>query len=106
MGGSNGMGVLECVHDSMKLATSCWDPCRMWLHYISYPMDPPPFGNCTWASTIGIVFDPSIPPVYFCNSAHWAKIHNQCVHDSMKLANSSLNPYLVSLHYSWYLIGV
>ena len=37
---------------------------------------------------------------------NWAKTHNQCVHDSIKLANSSRNPYVMLLRYIWYLIGV
>ena len=37
---------------------------------------------------------------------NWAKTHNQCVHDLINLANSSGNPYLMLLHYIWYLIGV
>ena len=37
-----GGGGLECVHDSIKLANSSSDPCRMWLHYIGHPTEPPP----------------------------------------------------------------
>ena len=64
----------KCVHDSMKLANWFSSPCRMSLHYIWYPMDPPPSGNCSGNLPVGTVFDPSITSVYFCNSAQLGKL--------------------------------
>ena len=69
----------------MKLANSSSSPCRMSLHYIWYPMDPPRLeiavGPYQWELSlthlVGTVFDPSVTSVYFCNSAQLGKDSQQ-----------------------------
>ena len=54
---------VQWFYDSMKLANLSWDPCGMWLHYIWYPVNPPPSSKCSGATAVGTVFDPFVPAV-------------------------------------------
>ena len=77
----------------MKAANSSSSPCRMSLHYIRCPMEPPllkiAVGPYQWELSlthlVGTVLDPSVTLVYFCNSAKLAKDSQQMFHGAMKL---------------------
>ena len=96
----------QCVHHVMQLANLSSNPSCMCVHYMWFSMDTHPSGNFSGASAKKTIIDLSVPQSTSLIKHNWAKAHNECVQDSMKLENLSRHLYLMSLHYTWYLSTV